>query len=123
LVYPAISPNDNHWPRTAQTAEAAKPPERPHFSRGDLDTRIDKRMQQSGSGQEIFEKRAPGALVRLGNEGVGEHVRTRFHLGLWAKLPGEIADHLRSAPNEENLFLLPDRFLEGAAPSKDDPAV
>ena len=27
----------------------------------------------------------------------------------WASRPGEIADH-GSAPNEENLFLLPDRF-------------
>jgi hypothetical protein len=27
--------------------------------------------------------------------------------GFW---PGEIADLERSAPNEENLFLLPDRF-------------
>jgi hypothetical protein len=27
---------------------------------------------------------------------------------------GEIANHLRSAPNEENSFLLPDRLLSGA---------
>jgi hypothetical protein len=48
-------------------------------------------------------------LRRQRNEGVGEHVRIRSHcrpLG-----PGEIADQ-RSAPNEENLFLLPDRFSE-----------
>jgi hypothetical protein len=50
-----------------------------------------------------------------GNEGVGEHVRTRFHVG--ALGPGEIADQ-RSAPNEENLFLLPDRFSERANSSK-----
>jgi hypothetical protein len=30
-----------------------------------------------------------------------------FMAGFW---PGEIADLERSAPNEENLFLLPDRF-------------
>jgi hypothetical protein len=47
------------------------------------------------------------AAVALANEGVGEHVRSRFHR---AALPtDEIADH-RSAPNEENLFLLPDRL-------------
>jgi hypothetical protein len=53
------------------------------------------------------------------NEGVGEHVRTRFHLA--ALRPDEIADH-GSAPNEENLFLLPDRF-PGANSANDDPAV
>jgi len=53
------------------------------------------------------------------NEGVGEHVRIRFHLAAW--WPDEIADH-RSAPNEENLFLLPDRF-PGANSANDDPAV
>jgi hypothetical protein len=31
---------------------------------------------------------------------------------------GEIANHLRSAPNEENLFLLPDRPLAGAGSLK-----
>jgi hypothetical protein len=31
---------------------------------------------------------------------------------------GEIANHLRSAPNEENLFLLPDRPLAGAGSPK-----
>lgn len=35
--------------------------------------------------------------------------------------PDEIADQ-RSAPNEENLFLLPDRFRRANSP-KDDPAV
>ena len=50
------------------------------------------------------------AMPRLqGNEGVGEHVRTRFHLGPWASR--EIAEPLRrTAPNEENSFLLPDLF-------------
>jgi hypothetical protein len=41
-----------------------------------------------------------------GNEGVGEHVRTGSRPGFG---PGEIAE-LVSAPNEENLFLLPDPF-------------
>jgi hypothetical protein len=40
------------------------------------------------------------------NEGVGEHVRTRFQSGFGpVKLRSK-----DSAPNEENLFLLPDRF-------------
>jgi hypothetical protein len=44
------------------------------------------------------------------NEGVGEHVRTRFHFGFGAS---EIADR-RSAPNEESLFLLPTRLVQRA---------
>jgi len=40
----------------------------------------------------------------------------------WAKIAGEIAD-ARSAPNEENLFLLPDRFRESELFRKCDPAV
>ncbi|RTE91607.1 hypothetical protein D6B98_19565 [Bradyrhizobium sp. LVM 105] len=46
------------------------------------------------------------------NEGVGEHVRTRFHVD--PKAACEIAEPLfrRTAPNEENLFLLPDRQSE-----------
>ena len=36
--------------------------------------------------------------------------------------PDEIADQ-RSAPNEENQFLLPDRFSKEQAPRKYDPAV
>jgi hypothetical protein len=42
---------------------------------------------------------------RSGNEGVGEHVRTRFHGGPWG--PVKLRT-MRSAPNEENLFLLPE---------------
>src|SRR5579872_5711946 len=61
-----------------------------------------------------FWKRVAGPTrFRLRNEGVGEHVRTRFHLGPSGNLSrgtGEIANHLRSAPNEESLFLLPDPF-------------
>jgi hypothetical protein len=41
-----------------------------------------------------------------GNEGVGEHVRIRFHP---AKGPEKLRIR-KSAPNEESLFLLPDRF-------------
>lgn len=45
----------------------------------------------NGSSLGILEFRAPGALrAGLGNEGVGEHVRIRFHLGF--KIAGEIAD-------------------------------
>jgi hypothetical protein len=42
------------------------------------------------------------------NEGVGEHVRTKFHMA--ALRPPVKLRIMRSAPNEENLFLLPDRF-------------
>jgi hypothetical protein len=59
----------------------------------------------TGSNVEDSGNRSAG-LGADGNEGVGEHVRTRFHLGL---KPDETADQ-RSAPNEENLFLLPDRI-------------
>jgi hypothetical protein len=50
--------------------------------------------------------------------------RTRQdQISLGLKIAGEIAD-LRSAPNEENLFLLPDRFFEKSEPlRKYDPAV
>jgi hypothetical protein len=50
--------------------------------------------------------------------------RTRQdQISLRLKIAGEIAD-LRSAPNEENLFLLPDRFFEKSEPlRKYDPAV
>jgi hypothetical protein len=58
------------------------------------------------------------------NEGVGEHVRIRFHLA--AIRPDEIADH-RSAPNEENLTKKTCFFCRtgfpGANSAKDDPAV
>ena len=46
------------------------------------------------------------------NEGVGEHVRTRFHVG--PKAACEIAEPLtENRTNEENLFLLPDRKENG----------
>jgi hypothetical protein len=52
-----------------------------------------------------------------GNEGVGEHVRTRFHLGLLGpvKLRSSQGDPHRT---KKNLFLLPDRFLKERALSK-----
>jgi hypothetical protein len=64
----------------------------------------------------------PGTIVApaFGNEGVGEHVRTRFHLG--GGLPVKLR-MLGSAPNEENLFLLPDRISKERTPRNNDPAV
>jgi hypothetical protein len=47
-----------------------------------------------------------GAAPALRNEGVGEHVRTKSQL---AKGAGEIAD-LWIRTDEENFFLLPNRF-------------
>jgi len=46
-----------------------------------------------------------------GNEGVGEHVRSRFH---WAKIAGENCGSQDPHRIEENLFLLPDRSFRGA---------
>jgi hypothetical protein len=63
----------------------------------------------------------PGIIsAGTGNEGVGEHVRTRFHMGLVSPVKLRI---IGSAPNEENLFLLPDRFSKERTLRKDDPAV
>ena len=62
------------------------------------------RWSQAGKGASLatvaFRERE-----RSGNEGVGEHVRTRFHGGPWG--PVKLRT-MRSAPNEENLFLLPE---------------
>jgi hypothetical protein len=64
-----------------------------------------------------MEKSEPPGVISAGwrNEGVGEHVRTRFHLGLESPVKLRI---IGSAPNEENLFLLPDRFSKRKNPSK-----
>ncbi|CAN0502856.1 unnamed protein product, partial [Phaeothamnion confervicola] len=43
------------------------------------------------------------------NEGVGEHVRTRLQPGFLGPVKLRSKD---SAPNEESLFLLPDRSPE-----------
>jgi hypothetical protein len=71
----------------------------------------------AGKGGNVWEKcfgEMPGATCSGGSEGVGEHVRTRSHPG--EAVPDEIADFKRSAPNEENLFLLPDRPGSARAP-------
>lgn len=67
-------------------------------------------------------ERFASSAAALKNEGVGEHVRTRFHLGLdttRASIPPVKLRIMRSAPNEENLFLLPDRFSRERTPSKE----
>jgi len=69
----------------------------------------------------LGESEPPGDISSgSGNEGVGEHVRTRFHLGVESPVKLRI---IGSAPNEENLFLLPDRFSKERTLRKDDPAV
>ena len=63
---------------------------------------------------------AGGDKAPAGNEGVGEHVRTKSQL---AKSAGEIAD-LWIRTDEENFFLLPSRFSKRASPiEKCGPAV
>jgi len=72
--------------------------------------------------EQDFGKWRPGAnsAGRL-NEGVGEHVRTRFQRGIVA---GETAEPSRLRTERRNLsFLLPDRFWKGNAIPKYDPAV
>jgi hypothetical protein len=53
-------------------------------------------------------------MRRLWNEGVGEHVRTKSQL---AKSAGETAD-LWIRTDEENFFLLPNRFFEKSKPCR-----
>jgi hypothetical protein len=71
----------------------------------------------------MWEKGMPAIPRPQKNEGVGEHVRTRFHVG--PKAACEIAEPLRrrTAPNEENLFLLPDRTLASEPAKENDPTV
>jgi hypothetical protein len=52
------------------------------------------------------EIKAPGGDAAAGNEGVGEHVRTKSQP---TRSAGEIAD-LWIRTDEENCFLLPNRF-------------
>src|ERR1700722_7489211 len=56
-------------------------------------------------------KNPPGKALPAWNEGVGEHVRTRSHRpsGNWTVGPKKLRTAVGFAPNEENLFLLPDR--------------
>jgi hypothetical protein len=54
----------------------------------------------------FWEIKAPGSDAAAGNEGVGEHVRTKFQP---TRSAGEIAD-LWIRTDEENFFLLPNRF-------------
>ena len=54
----------------------------------------------TGTGSELLHR----------NEGVGEHVRTRFHQGEKDRLVKLRTSNDRSAPNEESLFLLRDRL-------------
>jgi hypothetical protein len=57
------------------------------------------------------EIKAPGDAA-AGNEGVGEHVRTKFQP---TRSAGEIAD-LWIRTDEENFFLLPNRLSKRASP-------
>jgi hypothetical protein len=70
----------------------------------------------------VWEITAPGChgWAGLGNEGVGEHVRTRFHLGL--KTAGEIADLEIRTERRKLVSSAGPAFLR-ANSSKYDPAV
>jgi hypothetical protein len=74
--------------------------------------------QRSGNG--VFQgNRIPENGAVPGNEGVGEHVRTRFQSGLW---PGEIADRkIRTERRKPVSSAGP--FLRERTLSKNDPAV
>jgi hypothetical protein len=65
---------------------------------------------EKGSKREVRRRRQPS---RDQNEGVGEHVRIRSHRGLtpWR----DCRPNIEPAPNEENLFLLPDRHTGSKA--------
>ena len=67
------------------------------------------RTAPSRSDQQCRDMGMPAIPRPQENEGVGEHVRTSFHVG--PKATCEIAEPLtENRTNEENLFLLPDRF-------------
>jgi hypothetical protein len=90
-VYPAIWQSDNHC-RNVPRHEAA----------GGWDRQFDN----------FWETKTPAANAAAGNEGVGEHVRTKSQR---TKSAGEIADRwIRT--DEENFFLLPNRFSLRASP-------
>jgi len=84
-VYPAVWRSDNHC-RNVFRQEAA----------GGRDWAF----------SNFWEIKTPGGDAPAGNEGVGEHVRTKSQP---AKSAGEIAD-LWIRTDEENFFLLPSRF-------------
>lgn len=68
----------------------------------------------------FLENKAPGGNPPAGNEGVGEHVRTKSQL---AKSAGETAD-LWIRTDEENFFLLPSRvFVRANSIKNNGPAV
>jgi hypothetical protein len=90
-VYPAVWQSDNHC-RNAPRHEAAGERDRAFGNFWEIET--------------------PGGSSSAGNEGVGEHVRTKSQL---AKSAGEIAD-LWIRTDEENFFLLPSRFSKRASP-------
>jgi len=80
-VYPAILQNDNHWSNRIPRFRLRCPTGLPQLTRkkpGSL--AVD---DQNNRCMGFWEIRAPGTICAgLGNEGVGEHVRTRFHVGL-----------------------------------------
>jgi hypothetical protein len=98
-VYPAVWQSDNH----RRNEPGTKP--------GAGETSL---LRFSGI------KIAGGDNAPAGNEGVGEHVRTKSQP---AESAGEIAD-LWIRTDEENFFLLPSRFSKRASPvEKCGPAV
>lgn len=116
LVYPGISPNDNHRSglvlRMLRNAIStfSRPRKAPQVVRSTMSRDLGSRERHESSSAAAQE-----------NEGVGEHVRTRFHPGLKTNRALRPPVKLRiigSAPNEENLFLLPDRFSKERALSE-----
>jgi hypothetical protein len=72
------------------------------------------RVVRTIASKDLGNRSAPGASrAGSGSEGVPQGTRASANTSgpdfTWAKTAGEIADQ-RSAPNEENSFLLPDRF-------------
>ena len=110
-VYPAISQNDNHWRKTScpgRDAMRAAPPTATHpglGATGDQDNHSD------GFGGIS----APALAARHRERGRRRTRQDQISLG--QRLPVKLRIS-RSAPNEENLFLLPDRFSPERTPSK-----
>jgi hypothetical protein len=76
----------------------------------------------TAGGQKILRKKGtPGSLApgwERGRRRTRQDQISLWNLGQVGRRTGEIANHLRSAPNEENQFLLPDRPLAGAGSLK-----